>query len=364
MTPQLQSWLIATAVVLGLTILTRIVQRVFVHRVGTWAEATRFRTDDLLVDMVRRISLPFLLALYASLSRVSVNLPPGARSVIHLLFIAACVYQAGVWGNGVIEFYVAQRRAAPDFNGAMATTLGALGFLVRVLLWSALILLGLQNAGVNVSAALTGLGIGGVAIALAVQNILSDIFASVAIVLDRPFVIGDFITVGDLSGTVEHIGLKTTRVRSLFGEQLVLANAQLLQKSIKNYKRMQERRVVFGFGVTYDTPRRLVEAIPGTVRTAVEHQQGVRFDRAHFKGFGASSLDFEVVYYVLSPEYNTYMDIQQAINLEIMERFEAEEIEFAFPTRTLVMPEVRDGLRELIERRDEGNRAQLTSTRQ
>ncbi|HEX6599670.1 MAG TPA: mechanosensitive ion channel family protein [Gemmatimonadaceae bacterium] len=350
MTPQVQSWLIAAATVVGLTALTRLVQLFLVNRVGSWAARTRWTTDDLVLDLVRRISLPFLLAMYANLSIVTLALPAHTRTALHWLFIAACVYQAGVWGNGVIGYLVARRRAAPDFDGGMATTLGALGFGVRVLLWSALILLGLQNAGVNVSAALTGLGIGGVAVALAVQNILSDIFASVAIVLDRPFVIGDFITVGDLLGTVEHIGLKTTRLRSLYGEQLVLSNAQLLQSSIKNYKRMQERRVTFGFGVTYDTPRSTVARIPGMVRRAVEQQGDVRFDRAHFQGFGESALKFEVVYYVLSPDYNRYMDIQQAINLEIMEQFEGEEIEFAFPTRTVLTPDVSAALREMTTR--------------
>jgi small-conductance mechanosensitive channel len=149
---------------------------------------------------------------------------------------------------------------------------------------------------------------------------------------------------------VEHIGLKTTRLRSLYGEQLVLSNAQLLQSSIKNYKRMQERRVTFGFGVTYDTPRSMVARIPGMVRSAVEQQGDVRFDRAHFQGFGESALKFEVVYYVLSPDYNRYMDIQQAINLELMDQFEREEIEFAFPTRTLLTPDVSAALREMTAR--------------
>jgi small-conductance mechanosensitive channel len=350
MTPQVQSWLLAAATVIGLTALTRLIQHFLVNRVGKWTARTRWTTDDLAVDLVRRISLPFILAVYANLSVVSLALAPHTRTALHWLFIAACVYQAGVWGNGVIAYLIARRRADPDFDGGMATTLGAIGFGVRVLLWSALILLGLQNAGVNVSAALTGLGIGGVAVALAVQNILSDIFASVAIVLDRPFVIGDFITVGDLLGTVEHIGLKTTRLRSLYGEQLVLSNAQLLQSSIKNYKRMQERRVTFGFGVTYQTSRSAVAKIPAMVRSAIEQQSDVRFDRAHFKEFGASALNYEVVYYVLSPDYNRYMDIQQAINLELMEQFEQSEIEFAYPTQTLFTPDVSTALREMTAR--------------
>jgi small-conductance mechanosensitive channel len=148
-------------------------------------------------------------------------------------------------------------------------------------------------------------------------------------------VLGDFIIVDELMGTVEYVGLKTTRVRSLSGEQIVFANADLLGSRIRNFKRMYERRVVFGLGVTYDTPRETMVRIPTMIREIVEAQEGVRFDRAHFKAYGAFSLDIEVVYYVLSPDFGVYMDAQQAINLEIMRSFEAEEIEFAFPTQTL-----------------------------
>lgn len=343
----MEAWLLAAAIVLGLTLLTRIVQRFVVKQAGSLASHTRIGGDDLVVDLIKRVSLPFLLAVYADLATVSLALPPTARGVIHSAFIAACVYQAGVWGNGVIRYLILKRRAEPDFDGGAATTLAAIGLGARILLWSALVLLGLQNAGVNVSALLTGLGIGGIAVALAVQNILGDLFASVAIVLDRPFVIGDFIIVGDLMGTVEHIGLKTTRLRSLFGEQLIISNAELLQSSIKNYKRMQERRVTFEFRVAYGTPRESVGEIAGMMREIVIRQKNVRFDRAHFRDFGESALNFEVVYYVLSPDYNEYMDIQQAINLEIMERFEEAQIEFAYPTRTVMMPEVVSALREV-----------------
>src|SRR5690606_7585627 len=160
-------------------------------------------------------------------------------------------------------------------------------------------------------------------------------FGSLSIVLDKPFVIGDFIVVDGLAGTVERIGLKTTRVRALSGEQLVFSNADLLGSRIHNYKRMQERRVVFSFGVTYDTPPEKVAAIPNMVREVIEARENTRFDRAHFQKFGDSDLTFEVVYYMLVADYNLYMDTQQAINLELLRRFAADGIEFAFPTRTL-----------------------------
>ena len=186
------------------------------------------------------------------------------------------------------------------------------------------------------------MGIGGIAVALALQNILGDLFASLSIVIDKPFVIGDFIVVDQLMGTVEHVGLKTTRLRSLGGEQLIFSNNDLLKSRISNYKRMMERRIVFGFGVTYQTPPEKLPLINEIVREIIGKQEQARFDRVHFKEYGESSLNFEAVYFVLSQDYNLYMDIQQAINLEMFRCFQKEGIEFAYPTRTLfIQQEVR-----------------------
>ncbi len=345
MLSQTESWAVAAAAVAGATALTRVVQTFVVRRLARLTDRTANTTDDLLVDLVRRITTLFIAAALANMAPAWVSVPSAALTVLRAAFIVACVYQGGIWGNGVILYLLERRRVAAGDDGGAATTLAAIGIGARMLLWTALILLGLQNAGINVTALITGLGIGGVAIALAVQNILGDIFASVAIVLDRPFVLGDFIIIGDLAGTVEHIGLKTTRIRSLFGEQLIVSNAELLRMTIKNYKRMQERRIVFGVGVTYQTPHAVAAAIPKMVREAVEAQDGVRFDRAHFKEYGDSALQYEIVYYVLSSDYNKYMDIQQAINLAIYERFGSEGIDFAYPTRTLFAPDMAEALR-------------------
>jgi small-conductance mechanosensitive channel len=211
----------------------------------------------------------------------------------------------------------------------------ALIFVIRLVLWSVVALLVLDNLGVDITALVAGLGVGGIAVALAVQNVLGDLFASLSIVLDKPFVNGDFIAIGDLVGNVEHVGLKTTRVRSLSGEQLVFSNADLLSSRIKNFGRMNERRIAFSIGVTYDTPRETLRQIPEMIKRAVESEDEARFDRSHFKEFGDSALMFETVYYVLVPDYAKYMDVQQAINLSIHEQFEASRIEFAFPTQTL-----------------------------
>jgi small-conductance mechanosensitive channel len=207
----------------------------------------------------------------------------------------------------------------------------------RVVLWAVVMLLVLDNLGIDITALVAGLGIGGIAVALAVQNILGDLFASLSIVLDKPFVVGDFLVVDDCLGSVEYVGLKTTRLRSLSGEQLVISNADLLKSRLRNYGRMYERRVLFALGVTYQTPREKLEKIPGIIKEAVDGQEKVRFDRAHFKAYGDFALNFETVYYVLDPDYARYMDIQQAVNLKIHEAFESEAIEFAYPTQTLFL---------------------------
>jgi small-conductance mechanosensitive channel len=199
------------------------------------------------------------------------------------------------------------------------------------------LLLVLDNLGVNITALVAGLGVGGVAVALAVQTILSDLLSSLSIALDKPFVIGDFLMVGDMLGSVEYVGLKTTRLRSLSGEQLVFSNTDLLGSRIRNFGRMYERRVAFNLGVTYQTTREQIRKVPAIIREAIETQDRTRFDRSHFKEYGAYSLNFESVYYINGPDYNQYMDIQQAINLTIHEGFEREGIDFAYPTQTLVL---------------------------
>ncbi len=208
-------------------------------------------------------------------------------------------------------------------------------FVGRWLLWSLILVLLLENAGVDLSALLAGLGIGGIAVALAVQNILGDLFCFAAIVFDKPFEQGDFLVVGEQRGTVEKIGIRTTRVRSLDGEQLVFANNDLVSSRIRNFKRMQERRVVFQLGVIYETAPEKLRRIPQLIASIINEIPGTRFDRAHFAGFGDFSLNFEIVYYVLDSDYNRYMDIQQTINLALCERLALDGIEFAYPSQTV-----------------------------
>jgi len=255
------------------------------------------------------------------------------RSTVSLAVFA----QAGIWAHHAVvrllRDHVERRKVAS--RASNVAILGLVGFFARVAVWTTVLLLVLDNFGIDVTALVTGLGIGGIAVALAVQNVLSDTFASISILLDKPFEVGDFIIVGEHLGVVENIGVKTTRVRSLSGEQLVFGNHDLLSSRIRNFKRMYERRVAFSFGVTYQTPIEKLEWIPRMVRASIETLDRTRFDRAHFKGFSSSSLDFEIVYYVLDPDYGVYMDIQQEINLRIMRALDAEGVAFAYPTRTI-----------------------------
>ena len=340
----LLQWLIAAGVLVAGFALLWLVTRFAGRRLSIIAARTETRLDDIVSGMINRTGTLFLFVAALFLALQFLELPARVRSIGQSLFIITLLAQSGVWlgvvAHSVLDQY---RRRTVTKNPGAVTTINAMGYLVRILIWAFVVLMALDNLGINVSALVAGLGIGGVAVALAVQNILGDLFASLSIILDKPFVIGDFLVIGEYMGSVEFVGLKTTRVRSLSGEQLVLSNSDLLKSRIRNYGRMYERRVVFNIGVTYGTPREQLKLIPGMIRAAVEAQDKTRFDRSHFMKYGDYALQFETVYYVLSPDYNVYMDIQQAIYLMIHEDFEQQHIEFAFPTQTLYVSRATDG---------------------
>lgn len=334
----LRTWLLAAAVAITVYAGLYALRTLVIRNIVGLAKRTANAVDDIVADALRRTKFFFLLfvSLYAG-SRILV-LPETAETALRFIGVIVVSLQAALWGNALISSWITrQMQKRLEEDPASATTINALGFMARLTFYAILILLALSNLGIQITPLLAGLGVGGIAVALAVQNILGDLFASLSIVLDRPFALGDFIIVGDLMGTVEYIGLKTTRVRSLSGEQLVFANSDLLSARIRNFKRMYERRVAFTLGVTYQTPRTLLERIPQLIRAAVAAQERARFDRAHFSGYGDFSLNFETVYYVLDPDYNVHMDVQQAIYLSIHEQFERAGIEFAYPTQTLFL---------------------------
>lgn len=329
-----EDWLYALLALTVCMTLFELLRRLVLRRLAR-ANGSKHLVLQLLAEVIAgtRILLSAAIGVYVAVQFL--DLPAAAEKLTDRLFIGLLLLQAGFWVSRALDFWLRMRFVQGESEGSRAMTRSMLTFIGRLGLWSLVTLLILDNMGLNVTALVASLGIGGVAVALAAQNILGDLFASLSIALDKPFVLNDFIIVDDLMGTVEHVGLKTTRIRSLSGEQIVLANNDLLKSRIRNYGRMSERRALFTIGVTYDTSADALEALPGVIRAAIEAQPGVRFDRAHFKGFGVHSLDFEAVYYVLDPGFATYMDVQQAINLQLVRALHERGIRFALPARTV-----------------------------
>ncbi len=332
----LSAWLVALAWLILVGAVSAALKRWLVSHLGALASRTTRRWNVALVAALRA-TRPWLLVVVALFpASDALSLPARSTHWSDIVASVALAVQIGLWaGRFIDELITASRETAMRSDPETATGLAAMSFIVRLVLWSLLALLLLDNLGFNISTLLAGLGVGGIAVGLALQNILGDLFSSLSIVLDKPFQIGHFVVIDGFSGTVENIGLKTTRIRSISGEMLVFSNTDLTKARLRNYRHMQERRIVFAFGVSYDTPPSVMEQIPSRVREAVERREHVRFDRAHFKDFGESALNFEVVYWMTTADYGVYMDTQQAINLELMRTMEQLGVEFAFPTRTV-----------------------------
>lgn len=332
------NWIFSTLVAVIVFVLLTVLRRMLLNRVLQEGEEKYTGAVAAIRDAIEQTYFWYFFIVACYLASIYLVLSDKWIKQLYNVFVIGTAVQCGIWASSLIRNVLSDylgRRASED--AASAGAFSILNFLSQVLVWSLVLLLALDNLGANVTALVAGLGIGGMAVALATQNILSDLFASLSIVLDRPFVVGDFVIFGDIMGTVEYIGIKTTRIRSLSGEQIVCTNGDLLGSRIRNFKRMQERRVVFTVGIVYQTPAEQLEIIPGLIREAIEAQSHTRFDRAHFKSFGDFSLNYEIVYYVLVPDYNVYMDIQQTINLSIYRKFEELGIEFAYPTQTVFL---------------------------
>jgi len=329
-------WLAGLGVAVSFLVVVEIVRLALGRQLRRLTEASDTLAWDALLAVLRQRQSLFLAIIAVFLGSLVLDLPDRGQRLIHLVAVVALLIQSGLWASAALRASIkGYRKLHEETDPASVTTLSIIKFIGRIVIWSLVLLLVLDNLGVNITALIAGLGVGGIAVALALQTILGDLFASLSIVLDKPFVVGDFLAVGDLLGSVEYVGLKTTRLRSLSGEQLVFSNSDLLNSRIRNFGRMFERRVAFDIGVTYQTPRDKLVLIPQIIREAIESQVHTRFDRSHFKKYGDFALLFESVYYVDGADYNLYMDIQQGVNLRIHERFEQEGVEFAYPTQTL-----------------------------
>ncbi|MEA3249284.1 MAG: mechanosensitive ion channel family protein [Patescibacteria group bacterium] len=321
----------------GLNIVLKIIQVVILSRLRRLAKVTKTEFDDVLIGIFTKVRPPFYVLVSLFFAIKMLELPELAASVIKIAFILVIVYEVVRGLTRLVDFFVDKYLTAAEENGNdhAKTMANAARLVLKIILWTLGISLALSNLGVNVTSFVASLGIGGIAIALALQNVLGDIFSSFSIYIDKPFKVGDFIVIGADKGMVEKIGLKSTRIRTLQGEILVVSNRELTTTRIQNFKQMQRRRYTFTLGVTYGTPTEKIAAIPGMIKEIIESKELTEFDRSHFVSYGDSSLNFETVFYVDTAEYPVFLDIMQKINLEIYGKFAAEGIEFAFPTQTI-----------------------------
>jgi small-conductance mechanosensitive channel len=331
----LSRWAIATTVTVAVFGTLLVVKRIAVGRIASFAEKTANRADDLLVQVLEGTRTASLVAASLAIGARTLDLPDPVDLWLGRAVIAVFALQGGLWVSHAGRLWTELR--AQDARPGAATAARAIAFVTRLVAWSLVVLLVLSNFGVEVTTLIAGLGIGGVAAALAVQNVLGDLFAALSIYVDRPFDIGDLVVIDSFMGTVERIGWRSTHLTSLTGEQIVLANSDLARARIRNYKRMKARRVVVTFGVEYSTPTEKLRRIPVLIREVIEKIDKLRFDRSHFVRFGESALEFETVYYVEDPDYRAHVDRLEQVLLAIHERFAEEQIRFAFPTRTVVV---------------------------
>jgi small-conductance mechanosensitive channel len=330
-------WTAATGVALGLLFVTLIVRRIIRSRYARLAATPGIEFMELPLRVASRTTSMFLLLVSIFLAAQMLELPKNINRTLLTLATIAAFWQVGLWATaGVVGWLDHRQQKSLATDRAAAGTIGIISFIARAMIWALVLLLTLDNLGVNITTLVAGLGIGGIAVALAVQNVLGDLLASLSITLDRPFVVGDAITVDDFSGTVEQIGVKSVRLRSVNGEQIIMPNSNLLSSRVRNWGRMQERRITFTLGLSTETPRDKLVQLPKALRRIVEAEKDLRFDRSHFTKIG-TALEFETVYFVTTPDYARYMDIQQNINLNIIELLEREKIDFAMPPQKLLL---------------------------
>lgn len=332
----LQTYLWLLLIIVGVFLLFRIVISFVLARLEKIAKKTKNDFDDLVIEIVKKSKWPVFLAIilvavpqYLKLSDV---IKSGARYLLIIVLVLYAVKAVNIIIDYAFNKFQTRRKDTLDPHYFSVIKKG-----INILIWVMAGILILSNLGINVTSLVAGLGIGGIAIALALQNILSDLFSSLSIYFDKPFKIGDFITVGDKKGTVQSIGIKTTRLLSVKGEEIVMSNSKLTNADVQNFGKMKKRRITFSVGVAYETPQSKLKKIPTTIRKIIKSAKNCEIDRVHFKTFGDFSLNYEVVYYVNSKDYKEYMDDQQKINLDLKAAFEKDGIEFAYPTSTVYL---------------------------
>jgi small-conductance mechanosensitive channel len=330
-------WCLSAAIFFAILATVGFLRAFFIRRLQSTASLTPTLWDDVLLELLENTHLPFVLVMAVHFASQGLSLHVKWQAFSKYAFFLVLFVQVGAWATRAIQFLgnaYADKTLAVD--AGKATTVKAMVFFGKILVWTLVGILVLDNWNVKVAPFVAGLGIGGIAIALAVQNILGDLFASLSIVLDKPFVIGDPIKVDQDSGVVEYIGLKTTRLKSATGEQLIFSNSELLKSRIRNYQRMPERRVTVKIGVEYHTPVEELRKLPDVFRACLE-KNGLRMERANLVNLGDSALEFEICYWVQGKDPDEYFSQQHNFFLAVLAEFQAKKIGIAFPTRTIHM---------------------------
>jgi small-conductance mechanosensitive channel len=295
---------------------------------------TLIRLIGYLIGNTRQI---FFFAVALDAAQGSLTLPDRVQRIVSHTAMILILVQVGLWAGRCVRFYLEMKERERGADRVFSGSLDIISFVARMLIWSLLILVALDNLGVNITALLAGLGVGGVAVALALQNVLGDLFASLSIALDKPFVIGDSLTIDSFIGKVEHIGIKTTRLRSESGEQIILSNADILKSRVRNFGRLSQLRILATIRLGFDTPSEKLKALPTLLENIVREHSQARFERCHLKTLGESSFQFELSYFVQQPAVNPMLDLQQAVNFRIIDELRRLDVEFAYPAQVVLL---------------------------
>ncbi|OGM01052.1 hypothetical protein A2480_02765 [Candidatus Uhrbacteria bacterium RIFOXYC2_FULL_47_19] len=334
-------YLLAVGIFLGVIVGLKLIQTLVLIHLRRLAKKTKIQVDDAIIEVFERIKPPFYVLFALYLATRTLTLPPIIETVVGLAFgIVLAVEIAIAIGrliDRLLEIRVKETDGSENDKAQLSSVLQTIGRIAKALVWIVAALMLLANLGVNVTSLVASLGIGGIAIALALQNVLGDLFSSVSILIDKPFVVGDLIMIGEHSGKIERIGLKSTRLRTPLGEELIISNRELTNVRVQNFGRLQRRRALFTLGVTYNTSSEKLRRIPEMMRKIIAAETTAEYDRCHFVRYNDSSLDFEIAFYANTSDYNEYLDLLQNVNLAVYDVFAAEGIKFAFPTRTVVM---------------------------
>ena len=337
----LTDWLLAGVIGVAVWSLLWIARRLIASRYKKYSAARHRMPVRLLAYLIGNTKQFLFIAIALEAAQTSLILPDGVEHIVSNIVLILILLQVGLWAGRAVRFYLETKELERGADQVFAGSLDVINFVARMLIWSLLILVALDNVGVNITALLAGLGVGGVAVALALQNILGDLFASLSIALDKPFVVGDRLEIESYAGKVEHIGIKSTRLRSDTGEQIILSNADILKSRVRNFGRAQEQRALATIRVTYETPTEKLKRIPGLLESIVREQANVRFERCHLKTLGDSALHFELSYFVQQPSLNPMLDLQQAVNFRVIDEFRRLGVEFDYPTQRVILTRQR-----------------------